>query len=94
MKFFDENFFMDFARTHPAMLYPAITLQLRLQEKIVNNKFWDDQQKRRELKSRGKYVPLQQLIRHIRREESIDEDLEILSKLYVQPLLMFTYIST
>jgi hypothetical protein len=80
-QFFDEQFFVDFSRSHPAMLYPAIVLQLRLREKIVSEKFWDDQIEKREKKFKGKYVPVKQILRGVRRQESIDEDSEMLMQL-------------
>lgn len=63
------------------MLYPATVLQLRLREKIVNVKFWDEQLEKRDKKYNGKYVPVKQIMRGVRQQDSIDEDLEVLKDL-------------
>jgi hypothetical protein len=53
----DEDFFVEFALTHPAMLYPAVVFQNILKEKIIGEKFWVKQMNWRDLTFK-KYRPI------------------------------------
>jgi hypothetical protein len=53
----DEEFFVEFASTHPAMLYPAIVFQNILKEKIIGEKFWVKQMNWRDVTFK-KYRPI------------------------------------
>lgn len=57
MNTIDEEFFIDFASTHPAMLYPATVFQNTLKERIVGEKFWIKQMNWRDTTYK-KYQPL------------------------------------
>ncbi|CAE7457764.1 unnamed protein product [Symbiodinium microadriaticum] len=80
-KYIDEPFFVDFARTHPAMLYPATVLQIKLRERVLSEKFWADQLRKRNQRFKGKYVSIKQIIRSTGRKNSFDEDGEFLAQL-------------
>ena len=82
-KYFDEVFFMDFARSHPALLYPATMLQIRLRERVVNVKFWEGHLKKREEKYKGKLVPVRKIVKNVRSFENIEEDHGLTSMLWV-----------
>lgn len=57
MNTIDEDFFIEFASTHPAMLYPATVFQNTLKERIIGEKFWIKQMNWRDTKYK-KYQPL------------------------------------
>lgn len=61
MQAIDEDFFIEFASTHPAMLYPATVFQNMLKAKIVGEKFWVKQMNWRDTTFK-KYRPINFII--------------------------------
>jgi hypothetical protein len=54
--------FVEFAKYHQNMLFPAFQLQLNLQTKVIGTKFWKKCSQRRIEISKGKFVTLVQLM--------------------------------
>ncbi len=61
MNTIDEDFFIEFAQSHPAMLYPATVFQNSLKERIVSEKFWVKQMNWRDTKYK-KYRPIEYIV--------------------------------
>ena len=64
----DHHDFADFCRRFPGMLYPAFTLQEKLRNGILGEKFWNEKSLARTYLSDGNYISASQLLAlHIQR---------------------------
>jgi hypothetical protein len=54
----DVDAFVNFARTHHALLFPAFQMQSALQAKVLGVSFWENHANRRIEISKGKFVPI------------------------------------
>eukprot|EP01041_Mallomonas_annulata_P007935 gene7935-16256_t len=62
--------FRDFVETHPALLYPALGMQLKIQKKALGEKYWDTYSLKRVKLSNGGYVSIGRLMElHINRDK-------------------------
>jgi hypothetical protein len=57
------DFFAEFVRKHPALLFPAFELQTKLQNGIVGRDFWSDASSTRVQMSNGEYVSINQILK-------------------------------
>ena len=55
---FDLQKFVEFAKYHQNLLFPAFQLQFNLQTKVIGVKFWQKCSERRFEMTKGKYVSL------------------------------------
>mmetsp|Transcript_18568 Transcript_18568/g.25651 ORF Transcript_18568/g.25651 Transcript_18568/m.25651 type:complete len:415 (-) Transcript_18568:523-1767(-) len=54
----DVDAFKQFARNHPALLFPAFLMQSTLQRRILGQRFWHNHANRRIEISKGKFIPI------------------------------------
>jgi len=54
----DVDAFKQFARTHPALLFPAFLMQSTLQRRILGQRFWHNHANRRIEISKGQFIPI------------------------------------
>jgi len=64
----DTDIFREFARNHPALLFPAFQIQEHLQRKVLGSDFWEYYSNKRLELSKGVYVSISEFMEiHLRK---------------------------
>lgn len=73
--------FREFARTHPALLFPAFQIQEYLQRRVLGIEFWEYYSNKRLELSKGCYVPISEFMEiHLRKNIQLKNNKNRLTK--------------
>ena len=59
---FEIEQFRHFVSSHPALLYPALQMQLSIQKKVLGESYWREYSNKRVLLSNGGYTNISKLM--------------------------------